>query len=389
MRRLTASSIHRAMHCTAWLRDDYEHHYSSSPASAVGSAVHLLAERWNLGVEIDAGVLAAELAGLSPAHRDEALSYWAELESWLETNFDGRMGRSPEISFAYLPGADRAQVVVRDHPRDYSRVPAGWMSGTADLVCYQDGHVTVYDWKTGHGVYLEPIWRSSQLRFLALCAARAYGATSATVAYVRLRPAQDVEVEESELDEFELDVVAAEIAAVFGRIRPDAEPEPGEHCRWCPASGACPAMGDVLVGAAPVAAPVRLVGAIESHAEAERRLALLPALQQAVEAYHDRLKTWANQHGGIASNGGTWRSYTSERETLHPTDEALALLESRLLHHFNSAISTDISKASVTRGAKAAGIAHKELLDDLRALGAFTRDSFTVWRVGKSKGAET
>ena len=128
--------------------------------------------------------------------------------------------------------------------------PPGPMFGTADFVAL-DAAETLYvvDLKYGQGVVVEAK-NNKQLRYYALGALLSLPEGSAvdrivmTIVQPRaLHP--DGPIREEEISYADLMEFAGELLdAAKATTRPDAPLNPGAHCRFCPASGVCPAQRD-------------------------------------------------------------------------------------------------------------------------------------------------
>jgi hypothetical protein len=127
--------------------------------------------------------------------------------------------------------------------------PPGPMFGTADFVAYDAVDRTLYvvDLKYGQGVVVEARG-NKQLRYYALGAAlsldpKEYPIERIVMTIVQPRamhtdgPIRTDEVTYTELIEFADDLMEAARATTL----PDAPLNAGAHCRFCPASGVCPA----------------------------------------------------------------------------------------------------------------------------------------------------
>lgn len=120
------------------------------------------------------------------------------------------------------------------------------MFGTADFVAYdQDTHtLTVVDLKYGQGVVVEAKG-NKQLRYYALGAALSIGSLPIdkvvmTIVQPRAQHA-DGPIRSDEMTYAELMQFSAELMiAAQATTQPDAPLHAGSHCRFCPASGACP-----------------------------------------------------------------------------------------------------------------------------------------------------
>jgi hypothetical protein len=129
----------------------------------------------------------------------------------------------------------------RGSDRDYSQATADEFVGTADIVGLTEDSVVVVDAKTGSR-YLAPARDSWQLKMLALSACRAYGKPRAKIALLFLRDgAEEPQWSTHDLDEMDLDLIAAELRRLAQRVRdPEAPIVEGSHCRYCPALSSCP-----------------------------------------------------------------------------------------------------------------------------------------------------
>lgn len=128
------------------------------------------------------------------------------------------------------------------------------MFGTADFVAYDPATRTLYvsDLKFGQGVLVEVIG-SKQLRYYALGGLLSFDDNRACMPVERVvmtivqprigHPDGLVRSEEIGIDD--LLAFASELLEAARRTQePDAPLVAGSHCRWCPASGICPAQLD-------------------------------------------------------------------------------------------------------------------------------------------------
>jgi hypothetical protein len=128
--------------------------------------------------------------------------------------------------------------------------------GTADYWRYRpsNGNLLVVDYKHGKGVFVGAKGNPQGLIY-GLMKAKALGnrgVSSITFAIVQPRcesdegPVREYTVDAADMLEFEdklLDAIAA-------TKKDDAEYMPGDHCRWCPAAGVCPALRDQALASA-------------------------------------------------------------------------------------------------------------------------------------------
>jgi uncharacterized protein DUF2800 len=128
--------------------------------------------------------------------------------------------------------------------------PPGPMFGTADFVWThpESGTMGVVDLKYGQGVVVEAKG-NKQLRYYALGAVLTLDGwmpdrISMTIVQPRaLHPDGPIRTEVITLAEL-IDFSAELIDAAKATAAPDAPLNPGAHCRFCPASGGCPAQRD-------------------------------------------------------------------------------------------------------------------------------------------------
>lgn len=124
--------------------------------------------------------------------------------------------------------------------------PPGPMFGTADFVAYNRGIVNVVDLKFGQGVVVEAAG-NKQLRYYALGGVLSLGTgrqvDRVVMTIVQPRAAHaDGMIRSETIPLEELLAFAAELMdAARATTAPDAPLAPGSHCRFCPASGVCPA----------------------------------------------------------------------------------------------------------------------------------------------------
>jgi hypothetical protein len=127
--------------------------------------------------------------------------------------------------------------------------PPGPMFGTADFVAYDEigQELIVIDLKYGQGVVVEAIG-NKQLRYYALGAALSDEVRQLPIRTVRMgivqprvtHPDGVVRWDTIEYDEL-IGFAGDLLIAARATTAPDAPLNPGAHCRFCPASGVCPA----------------------------------------------------------------------------------------------------------------------------------------------------
>lgn len=173
------------------------------------------------------------------------------------------------------------------------------MFGTADFVVYDTAtrELEVVDLKYGQGVVVE-VKGNKQLRYYALGAAlslQGIPIESVKITVVQPRAMHPDGIIRSEtLDYLDLIAFAGELLeAARATQAPDAALNPGSHCRFCPASGMCPAQRSKALAVAQhefsVAAPV-LPPVPETIPEAEfaEMMSKLPILDDWIKAMRAR-----------------------------------------------------------------------------------------------------
>lgn len=231
----TASSLPRAMKCrpSAWLPQTIQ---PRGDAALRGTHVHAFLEH--------VGTLGRE-AALAKVQDEDARRLCEAID--LDSIPVAGSEWAGEVAYEFDLGTNQAREVGRNLGRDYPRKP-GCLYGTADLVAVSRDRSVVYvlDFKTGYADLGAPD-ASEQLRFLALCAARVYGALDARVGFVFVREDGTSWTKWGDVSTFDLEVFAAELAG----LREDVEKRRGDfvegsHCRYCPAFAQCPSKVTLL-----------------------------------------------------------------------------------------------------------------------------------------------
>jgi hypothetical protein len=121
--------------------------------------------------------------------------------------------------------------------------------GTADAVLWHPGlkRLKVYDYKHGAGLPVD-VNGNPQLRYYALGALLTTGFKAEQVEIVVVQPRcphPDGPVRRETIDALDLLDFAADLKAYAVKTEdPQAPLNPGDHCRFCPAAGVCPAKRD-------------------------------------------------------------------------------------------------------------------------------------------------
>jgi hypothetical protein len=248
--------------------------------------------------------------------------------------FAGKKWRA-EVAYAYNVKTSAARRLQVEGHRQYPELEDDEIALTVDAASDTlKDYVVILDWKTGSFRYLEPPRHNLQMGLSALAAARAADVDTVVVYIVRVTP-EDVKVEKVVFRELDFDAIADEIRALVKYI-PGSEPCPGEWCSFCPARGACPAAVSAMTEIIPTAEDLpdtfRLIGPIQSLAEAQYRLALWPLVKDAKERYHADLKAFADKHNGIVTADGTrlWRRFKKACADFELNDAAVAYLRETL-----------------------------------------------------------
>lgn len=181
---------------------------------------------------------------------------------------------------------DEIEIEVRF---DLSEVHTG-LFGTADKIRYResDASLKVSDYKHGAGVAVDVEW-NEQLMYYALGAALRLGRRplrTITLEIVQPRcPHPDGIVREWTIGvDVLIDFCEDLRQAAIRTEAPEALLNPGDHCRWCPASGFCPARRDLAQARAKM---VFMDGVDYSGEDLASCLADLPSILQWAKAVNE------------------------------------------------------------------------------------------------------
>lgn len=362
----TASRTRLVKSCRWWVGKDAPRG-EVGRAAYMGTALHALVD--------PAGDSAAALAALDEAEVEQVHEWFAawKRSAWADVPWQH------EVAVAYDVETDTARELGVGRGAygdvDYSRE----IPGAADLI-YLDAHsLTVCDIKTGFGKGAEHVSQHSQLRLLALMAARLHMRDRVTIQVLRI-DGPTLEATEHAIDATELDAIAAEVRALWAAI-PGAEPQPGEHCTalWCPAVTVCPATQRVVALATVAPDPSWAVTepTTPEHALWLRDGAAL--LEEMAEAWKARARAYADANNGIPlPDGKVWRRTDTERETIVLDGPGGAEAEDALrragveVEVKRTATKGAIEKAVAAKGLKGKALreAVEEILVPLRVAGA-------------------
>lgn len=304
--RITGSKLPLARQCAWWAREDSK--YPERPQSqdgAAGTALHALhADLVETG-EHPPGTPSQE------AVMTHLREFWkGRSGTWIA---ERAYGLSPAAGSARHVG-DR---IGRAYPEPLSPLE---VMLTTDYVGITPDYVTIGDLKTGFGGHVEA--PDDNLQLLSAAAA----------AFLVHRPKIGVVLEILHANEggvFPRRFVASPLVlyramadiAYIQQTVPDAKAKLGDHCKYCPALGACPETGGALekVVPQPDGNLYALKWTTEFLSEDNDRMMVeaLPAIEKMTEAIKDALKLRARERGGIyLSDGKVWKPTVSERAVL-------------------------------------------------------------------------
>lgn len=347
---LTASRLHHTALCAYPYRADVPPPPAEPPgvATLTGTAFASLRAHHidpSRPVDIPGGADGARARQLFEVWRawwtsmNERCRYPLEGHRAVASERTGRVWRT-EVPLAWdaASGAGRILPQPAGAHRDYGAARATEIVGTADLLTVSvdandAAHVTVLDDKTGRPEYVEPVEENWQLRALALAAARAFKATTATIGLVFVSD-DGVTMTTADLDELELDIIEADLQALYARI-PGAPPTPGDtQCRFCPCRATCPAFAEAAAALVPAdggAELATLLAAADGALSVERIAAAWPRLrlvEAGVERIKNAIRAHVAAHGAVPLGPGrVLRLSTTTRSTL--SSEVTSLREEK------------------------------------------------------------
>lgn len=207
----------------------------AGPAAAEGTTAHTVSS-----TALEEGTEAWEFAGMEFTVGDWSFIVDEEMQASVQTYID--LVRSILIEYK-----DDKPVLYIEKPLSSILHEDAW--GTPDAIILIPGKkLIVIDFKHGRGVSVEPT--SSQNRYYGYLACENYLDSFDDVPMVELWIAQPriphpqgvcrkFEITPKELEEWWNDVLIPGIEATYD---PNAQLVVGEHCRFCPARDACPAL---------------------------------------------------------------------------------------------------------------------------------------------------
>lgn len=366
--RATASKIGALASCQWWAREGVPWVDTPGAAAALGTRVHAAIE--------------ADLTGVEWTD-EEAEPYVRSYVAWRD-RVQGERLLATEQPIALDLATGRVRGIEKGEHRSYAgRIPTE-LVGTADMVWLgADGVRVVDDVKTGRPENVDAIASNAQMLTLGLLWARWLGVDTIRVRLVFVSPFQTY-TDEATLDAFDLDAWEGRLQE-YARTIPSSEPQPGQHCRYCPAAGACPvAVGAIaLVEAEPVRVRLPVVARsedISSPAHARDQYETLRAVKAATDQAWEALRRWVDENGPVElEDGRTYGARSTTRESvLLETPEALEVLRLRLGRAWEAAVDVSTSKTAIKAAAKVAAEAmggkaaaiERATIEALRAVGA-------------------
>lgn len=296
MREVTGSKLPILQHCQWWARDDVQYTPPERGAAAGrGITMHEAIDKGDLS-EVAFDDLQAAQRGILYLKELRAAGWTVETEVPLALN--------------YITGAGR-RLKSSGH-RDYTDLKPGEIGLTVDYFAVgpkiiNGTVIEVGDWKTGYGAHVDRASENWQL-----------GAAAAALS--AMHDDEPVAVKIHYLDNDHVDVwthsaMSAQRFAIWIRNRIElaaatAQPNPGEHCRYCPARVQCPKTTTAIQALM----PERINWSLERVSlENDAAMAMsLPALKAAVEAVEKALKE-RSKEGLALPNGKVWKPVLQSR----------------------------------------------------------------------------
>lgn len=395
MSRLSASKIDLAKRCQFWLSP----HAPSAPKqeqttySRRGNEAHAVAEQ----------------ASRDPSSETVAASPWAASVALAdETVPDG--ARFEEVAYAWDCGSNTARELTTNGHRDYSMARKNEIVGTADLVVVCEDRVFVRDLKTGRGARDTEAIDSMQLQFLALCAARVHGKSSATIELYHLD--EDPERcygDREDLTAIDLYDIETELADLWSAIDgAQAVPIPGTHCysSWCPIRQVCPATMATLARIDEAAhRGLPMAPTIDNDDQAARVVVGMKVVESAFEynlkAWKEQLRAYVDRNGPIdMGEGEKYGAVEVSKDSIRITHDHIATIE-RVMGAGNArlAVGVSTSKAAIERACKSlqarrgeGSAMAREVVESLRRENAVRTSryvNYTTFRAGESSEDES
>lgn len=302
MTSLTGSKLPIARHCKWWLRPDVK--YPERPRSGAATDGSRLHE------------YAADLVDTGehpPCSSADELVMRGVRDFW-----KGRHGQGwqAEVALGLDAALGEARVVGKRIDRNYPepRTP-GEIFLSVDYIGEVPELVTVGDWKTGYASHVEP--PDDNLQLLAGGAAAMLALKKKDGAVLEIAHATEDGVFPRRYVASPLTLYRAmsEIALIQAGVE-GARAKAGDHCRYCPALGACPETGTMVRQFS----QAKVEWTTEFVSEENDRLLVeeLSAVKKMIDAIEDAVKKRASERGGILlSDGKIYKAILSYRSSLN------------------------------------------------------------------------
>lgn len=360
-----------------------------------GTAFHACCESWYATGEVD-------LDGIAAKHKldpEESARLERSFDGWSTSRVASLSDAMPEWGAGYDTATGTVVLLPRGEGRAaYDGLPETVICGTLDLVRVDGDCKTgeVHDWKTGRSK-LPKAKDNYQLLFGALLLARAYDLDTVRVYLHTVDEEGELRTSEGEIDAIELDGVEANVTRWQREAAEGATLNPGEHCTglYCPIRATCSKTTEATDELAPVplteSVVYPLTGAIESAEQAMWILHRVKAVQAAVDLAEKAVRAYADQSGGIPTDGGKlWGRHvdTWTEPDLSTLDEGkLATVERLGLHTVveHKLSSGKIKAALKERGLKGKALegAYEQVVADLTEAGLTAEKSRAVYTARK------
>lgn len=252
--------------------------------------------------------------------------------AWTKAN--QRIGWRSEVKLAWSPSTDIARELPpsfdaegKETLRDYSAAKGDEVCGSTDVLTMAGDAVEVVDVKTGSTPLESYV---PQVRTLTLMGARRFGVSRGRWRLVKIH--EDAEPEEltGELDSFDLDVIAGDLAERRAAIA-TAEPNVGPACidLYCDARVTCPATTQAVAELIPAEALVRhtfrMTTKVEGPEHAAWMLDRVRLVESAAKAVKEAIKA-AVPEGGWELPDGSRLTETTRQMPRFDRHKATALL---------------------------------------------------------------
>lgn len=238
--RITSSKLYLAELCPG--SHALPHQRESSAAANTGTKGHSFLER----------VLLGDLEGARELAPDELKDRLDGIDLKRLVELFGTFEPNVEQAFAYNPREDQARVLGERMERDYSKVTSDEIAGTADGWSGDSSWAVVADWKFGRSYVAHPR-ENWQVKFFVVSISRITGAEVVRGIIGKVDEDGGTKFFFEDFDTMAIDAIAHGIRRIEQRVRASQmavedgrRPElvVGEHCGYCPARWACPAIAD-------------------------------------------------------------------------------------------------------------------------------------------------